>query len=631
VRRALPDALIVLGGPHAYPQAEKILRTHPEVDVIVVGEGEITFPRLVAARIEGGRYEDIAGLFFRANGAIRKTPDAPLIADLDALPSPYLTGAMELAEDDTILTVETSRGCVFDCSFCDWPGGRGVKARTFSIGRVIREMAYAIERAPSLKYFELSEADLFINKGRAKEFLVRARELLAGTNILIHYSTYFGHLDDELIRLLDCSNFVAAGGIQTATPEALKTVNRYFHREKIESAVRKLAAPSTSFRIQLELLFGLPGDDPAGFQESLDWALSLKPNLVCAYPALVLPGAEMGMHPERYDMVYKEEPPHQILSTSRFSVGAMNETRAMTFRVSALQFLFPLRNTLAHLAGIARPRPQPFLSVYEEFGRILVREGLLPEGEGPSAQAGTMDGGLFVARDIHRDGAKFDRAIAELRRFGTAVLADSGRSDLLGTFEHYWRTQENGHRWLRLAREPSPELAGGLDRDLRDVDKALWLGRETFTDESVLARRGPADTEVVHLFDERQIFQGACRRGIRHVESPEDLAGRRFDPEPADAVVLSHLYTRLEPAGRASLLSHLSRRTRRGSRLILWDDLLGRSPLESMNSALSLAGCDAPAREWTVEDVAREFSGHGWSLDGAEQMAGFHHITLSRD
>lgn len=619
IREALPDALIVLGGPHAYPQAEKILREHPAVDAVVMGEGELTFRGLLGARLRGEPWDALPGLALRKHGAYVETPRPAPIADLDALPSPYLTGAMELDENDTILTIESSRGCVFDCSFCDWPG-RAVKPRNFSLDRVLAEMEYAIKRCPKLRYFELSDADLFIQRKRGKEFLARARELLRGTTVQIHYSTYFGHLDDETIRLLDCSNFIATGGVQTATPGALEAVKRYFHKEKIESAVGKLIQASTAFRVQLELIFGLPGDDPESFRGSVDWALSLKPRLVCTYPALVLPGAEMGMHPERYDMVFKAEPPHQVLSTSRFSAEQIGATRTLSFRISALQLLHPVRDTLSHLAELVPRRPRPFLSIYEDFSAELVREGLLADGEGPSAQAGTMDGGAHACREIAADPARMDRTMAALERFAARILRDCGREDLLPLFERYWRGQEHGRRWLALARAPTPELAAALESDL-EGRRGLWLGRESFADEAALARRAG---EAAHLFIERPIYQPPCPRDILHADDPKDFGSHA----PVDALVISHLFTRLPAADRRRWLSDLP--LKKDARLVIWDDLRGASPLESMAAKLSLAGRDEPERDWTIEAAEREAASCGWKLRGAEKTAGVHRLAFSR-
>ncbi len=54
VRRTLPRATIVLGGPHATHAAASLMKEHPEIDICVAGEGELTLERLARTIFEGG-------------------------------------------------------------------------------------------------------------------------------------------------------------------------------------------------------------------------------------------------------------------------------------------------------------------------------------------------------------------------------------------------------------------------------------------------------------------------------------------------------------------------------------------------------------------------------------------------
>ncbi|MFW9950839.1 MAG: B12-binding domain-containing radical SAM protein [Candidatus Thorarchaeota archaeon] len=130
---------IVLGGWHPSFDYSEVLK-NPFVDVIVRGEGEITFRELVKNR----NLEEIKGISYKDNGSIINNPDRPLIKDLNKLPLP----ARELRNKKSyfqifqmpIDVIETSRGCPFKCTFCNIHLFYRGTYRTKSIERVIQEL-----------------------------------------------------------------------------------------------------------------------------------------------------------------------------------------------------------------------------------------------------------------------------------------------------------------------------------------------------------------------------------------------------------------------------------------------------------------------------------------------------------
>ncbi len=122
-RAARPGTTVVVGGHHATMAPEDLL-AEAAVDVLVLGEGEATFPELVSALAAGGDLGRVAGLAFRRDGEAVFTGPRPLIADLDRLPMPdwSLVARYQphyfLSVMGAVGTVETSRGCPYDCSFC---------------------------------------------------------------------------------------------------------------------------------------------------------------------------------------------------------------------------------------------------------------------------------------------------------------------------------------------------------------------------------------------------------------------------------------------------------------------------------------------------------------------------------
>jgi radical SAM superfamily enzyme YgiQ (UPF0313 family) len=129
-RKAAPEAVIVLGGPHVTFTVDETLETMPEVDVIARGEGDETIVALARAVEAGGDLSGVAGISYRQNGRIVENPPAPPV-DAAAVPQP----AFHLLPMDRYYfpvlggpfgTVIASRGCPFQCNFCsEWPFWRG--------------------------------------------------------------------------------------------------------------------------------------------------------------------------------------------------------------------------------------------------------------------------------------------------------------------------------------------------------------------------------------------------------------------------------------------------------------------------------------------------------------------------
>src|SRR5215203_4330952 len=148
IRRLRPSALVVVGGydPSLAPSAYE-----PVADVIVRGEGEITFRELLRAIERGGGFEGIAGLGYRGpDGAFQHTPERPVSSLDDAAIKPprrdtrVLSGYTLLGRPVDV--IETSRGCTFDCSFCSIIEMRGRNFHTYAFDRVLADIRDSRDR-----------------------------------------------------------------------------------------------------------------------------------------------------------------------------------------------------------------------------------------------------------------------------------------------------------------------------------------------------------------------------------------------------------------------------------------------------------------------------------------------------
>lgn len=279
-------ALHVLGGPSARVEMVSLppyRSTLDAVDALVLGEGELVIRELVAVA-NREELSDIAGLAIPRDGRWHATGSRPPIHDLDALPSPFQLG---MTPEGVTGHLELFRGCPLSCMFCQW--GAGERNGSFrSSDFLVRELE-AFRRAEVTGVYNV-DAGLNLH-ARAFKNLVRADEQVR----LLHdvdfaCELYPSYVSDQQIDLLQAiARPIVGVGLQTYNPAALAAMERPFDPSRFEKNVARLAEVADT---SVELIVGLPGDDPVSFEESLRRALDLPCNLR-VYRCLVLPDALM--------------------------------------------------------------------------------------------------------------------------------------------------------------------------------------------------------------------------------------------------------------------------------------------------------------------------------------------------
>jgi len=118
VKAELPDVAIVIGGIWATPCYAEILETIPEVDVVVLGEGERAMAAITERVLRGlpAGGEDVPGAAFRGAAGIRVTPSAPPLTPEEH--PPLDLGLMPCPDRYTVFPYLTSTGCPYGCTFC---------------------------------------------------------------------------------------------------------------------------------------------------------------------------------------------------------------------------------------------------------------------------------------------------------------------------------------------------------------------------------------------------------------------------------------------------------------------------------------------------------------------------------
>ena len=168
VKAIRPQCTILFGGPQASVVDVQTLAAFPFVDYILRGEAEESLPLLLVELADRRHMEQVPGLTYRAEGQPRRNPSAPVIQDLDALPSPayHLTSELEGAQRAAL---EMGRGCPFACTFCSTNDFFRRNFRLRSPERILRDMR-AIAEAYGLCDFDLIHDMFTVDRRRVVAF-----------------------------------------------------------------------------------------------------------------------------------------------------------------------------------------------------------------------------------------------------------------------------------------------------------------------------------------------------------------------------------------------------------------------------------------------------------------------------
>ncbi|MCE5190363.1 MAG: radical SAM protein [Actinomycetia bacterium] len=322
VKAAQPSVRIVLGGPEVGPVAEEVLACHAEADVVVRGEGEVTFAELLRAMVSDRDVSRVAGVTARTlDGGIVSAADRELIATLDTIPSPYLTGVMTPVEGAAY--IETYRGCPHRCAYCFEGKGYG-RVRSFSNARIESEIQALVETY-GVCTFSFIDPVFNLTDERLR-FLSATLAPYALRGVRLHTV----EVDIERISEDAAAMLVAAGvasvetGPQSVGATALAACDRHFDAERFSAGVAALKQQGIT--VECDLIVGLPGDTVGDFFDGMEFCFDLDPGKVQTSTLHVLPGTDLWRRASELGLLYDPEPPHEIVATA--SIGYTDLRRA---------------------------------------------------------------------------------------------------------------------------------------------------------------------------------------------------------------------------------------------------------------------------------------------------------------
>ncbi|MFA5124045.1 MAG: radical SAM protein, partial [Zavarzinia sp.] len=188
-------------------------------------------------------------------------------------------------------------------------------------------------------------------------------------------------------------------GLQSADPAVLAAVGRDFDPE--DFGEKALLLHEAGVVYGFDLVYGLPGDDLAGFRASLDYALGLAPNHLDLFPLAVLPGTRLAETAAGLGLLHLPEPPYTVVSSAGMSAAELGRAAGLA---EACRLLYVRAGAVAWfqlaLDALAL-RPSELLADFAEWtaGRPAV-----PSAAKTSEQAAQGLAKDFLAEEFPRRG-----------------------------------------------------------------------------------------------------------------------------------------------------------------------------------------------------------------------------------
>lgn len=305
-KKANPSCLTVAGGPHATHRAAQILRAFPEIDAVVVGEGEETFLEL--ARLKGaGKLSDmgtVAGLAFRNGADIVLTPRRPPVRNLDSIPAPapHLEGAIGIDLHRQLEFIITSRGCPASCRFCSSPLFWGSSLRFRSPRAIVDEIRYIRDRH-GLIYFSFRDDTFTADRGRVIEL---CKLLLAEkVHIMWNCQSRVNAVDSEMLVWMrragcECVQY----GIESGSGKVLKILGKRITTAQMERAA--CLTRDAGINLSIYLITGVPGETEADVQATIRLINRMRPHDGQVSPLAYYPGTALADEAVEAGMLQKD-------------------------------------------------------------------------------------------------------------------------------------------------------------------------------------------------------------------------------------------------------------------------------------------------------------------------------------
>lgn len=336
VKGVIPDIKAVIGGPITVGYEEHILQEHPEIDFLVVGEGEETISELCTAIKDKDDYSHIRGLIYRDDGEIITNPRRTPIKDLDSLPFPArhlidlhkYKPPLGTYKRLPAVYLFTSRGCNGLCIFCWQMSGMGVM-RFRSAESVLAEVDQIHTNFPYIRELRFFDDNFSYDIERAHkicEGLIRRNY-----NLTLYASARVDNITSELLKMMKRAGFWGVlFGLESMVQKNLDALNKEVTVEQNRNAV--YWAKEAGLETVTPIIFGIPGETFEEGLKTIEEVCKLPTDTVNFHALTPFPGTDLYRNVDKYGELATDDLNEYTFEGIAFTPYTMTRDEIMKLR-----------------------------------------------------------------------------------------------------------------------------------------------------------------------------------------------------------------------------------------------------------------------------------------------------------
>lgn len=286
VKQTLPQAAVIVGGPHASMDPASLLAPDSGIDYVFVGEAErsvVGFARWLGSAQPGAVPDGIPGLAYRGRDGISVTPPE-FEPDLDAIPLPawdmmppekYPNEAAGMfVSEFPAAPMMLSRGCPFACTYCGGSRVMGKRIRHRSVENILREIDL-LERDHGVKTFTFVDDNFTMDREKALRLFSALADRPRRIAFTFPNGVRASTLDEEMVRLMERAGcqYVALG-IESGSDDTLRRMRKSQTVAEVREKVALIRRVS-GIKVVGFFILGYPGEKIADVQETIRFAAAL--------------------------------------------------------------------------------------------------------------------------------------------------------------------------------------------------------------------------------------------------------------------------------------------------------------------------------------------------------------------
>ena len=311
-RECLPNLVVVFGGAHATVLPEETVRM-PEVDYVAVGEGELSFPRLIMTLESQADVGQVQGIVYKRGEQVIRTAEADHIKDLDEVPFPardllpmerYLHQAPTLPLPYPATSILPSRGCRGNCNYCQ-PTlrklfGKGIRYR--SPANVVDEMVLLQRKYKVRGIFFADDEPTW-----ARDWMLALCDEIQRRGLKVKWicASRVDTIDREMLLAMKAAGCIQVGfGVESGSQAILNYYRKGVKVARIHEAFT--LCKEVGIIARMNVMIGAPIDTTATVNETIALIRKVRPDFISVAPTTPTVGTDLFFDARQRNMLRKE-------------------------------------------------------------------------------------------------------------------------------------------------------------------------------------------------------------------------------------------------------------------------------------------------------------------------------------